>query len=205
MRDEPIETPPPNDGKSVVYPTMEGQVKESGGSFLKAAGVISAFTMGSRVLGLVREQVFAAFLGAGSYADAFQVAFRIPNLLRDLFAEGALSAAFVPTYTRAMADGGKERAHQLASRLLSVLAVILGVLVVLGLAFTRPLVEFLAPGFEASKLDMTIRLTRIMLPFLPLVSFAALAMGMLNAQGRFGIPAAAPAMFNLVTIAWAAG
>jgi putative peptidoglycan lipid II flippase len=184
---------------------MEGQVKESGGSFLKAAGVISALTMASRVLGLVREQVFAAFLGAGSYADAFQVAFRIPNLLRDLFAEGALSAAFVPTYTREMKQGGKERAHQLASRLLSVLAVILGVLVVLGLVFTRPLVEFLAPGFDPSKMEVTIRLTRIMLPFLPMVSFAALAMGMLNAQGRFGIPAAAPAMFNLVAIAWAAG
>lgn len=184
---------------------MEGQVKESGGSFLKAAGMISVLTMGSRVLGLVREQVFAAFLGAGSYADAFQVAFRIPNLLRDLFAEGALSAAFVPTYTREMAEGGKERAHQLASRLLSVLAVILGALIVLGLVFTRPLVEFLAPGFDPSKRDITIQLTRIMLPFLPMVSFAALAMGMLNAQGRFGIPAAAPAMFNLVSIAWAAG
>ena len=83
---------------------MEEQVKDPGPSFLKAAGVISALTMGSRVLGLVREQVFAAFLGAGAYADAFQVAFRIPNLLRDLFAEGALSAAFVPTYTRAL-DG----------------------------------------------------------------------------------------------------
>ena len=184
---------------------MEGQVKESGGSFLKAAGVISVLTMASRVLGLVREQVFAAFLGAGSYADAFQVAFRIPNLLRDLFAEGALSAAFVPTYTREMKEGGKERAHQLSSRLLSVLAVILFVLIALGLIFTRPLVNFLAPGFDPSKIDITIELTRIMLPFLPMVSFAALAMGMLNAQGRYGIPAAAPAMFNLVAIAWAAG
>jgi putative peptidoglycan lipid II flippase len=184
---------------------MATPVKETGGSFLKAAGVISALTMASRVLGLVREQVFAAFLGAGSYADAFQVAFRIPNLLRDLFAEGALSAAFVPTYTREMKEGGKERAHQLASRLLSVLAVILAVLILLGLLFTRPLVEFLAPGFDSAKMDITITLTRIMLPFLPLVSFAALAMGMLNAQGRFGIPAAAPAMFNVVSIAWAAG
>jgi putative peptidoglycan lipid II flippase len=184
---------------------MATPVKESGGSFLKAAGVISALTMGSRVLGLVREQVFAAFLGAGSYADAFLVAFRIPNLLRDLFAEGALSAAFVPTYTREMKAGGKERAHQLASRLLSILAAVLSVVILLGLVFTRPLVEFLAPGFDPSKMDLAIFLTRIMLPFLPLVSFAALAMGMLNAQGRFGIPAAAPVMFNLVSIVWAAG
>ena len=161
--------------------------------------------MGSRVLGLVREQVFAAFLGAGSYADAFLVAFRIPNLLRDLFAEGALSAAFVPTYTREMKEGGQERAHQLASRLLSILAVVLAVVILLGLVFTRPLVEFLAPGFDPSKMDLAIFLTRIMLPFLPLVSFAAVAMGMLNAQGRFGIPAAAPVMFNVVSIVWAAG
>jgi putative peptidoglycan lipid II flippase len=184
---------------------MASGVKTSGGSFLRATGIISALTMASRMLGLVREIVFATFLGAGSYADAFQVAFRIPNLLRDLFAEGALSAAFVPTYTREMKEGGPQRAHQLASRLLSVLAVVLSALVVLGLVFTRPLVGVLAPGFDPSKLAITIELTRIMLPFLPLVSFAALAMGMLNAQGRYGIPAFAPAMFNLVAIVWAAG
>jgi putative peptidoglycan lipid II flippase len=184
---------------------MPATVKESGPSFLRAAGTISALTMGSRILGLVREQVFAAFLGAGSYADAFQVAFRIPNLLRDLFAEGALSAAFVPTYTKELKEGGPARAHQLVSRLLTVLAAILAVIVALGLAFTRPLVEFLAPGFDPAKMGITIVLTRIMLPFLPLVSFAALAMGMLNAQGRFAIPAAAPAMFNVVAIVWAAG
>src|SRR5687768_11437533 len=176
MRDEPIETPPPNDGKSVVYPRMEGQVKESGGSFLKAAGLISGLTMLSRVLGLVREQVFAAFLGAGAYADAFQVAFRIPNLLRDLFAEGALSAAFVPTYARALKEGGPARAHQLSARLMSVLFVVLALIVLLGLVFTRPLVSFLAPGFDPAKTATTVLLTRIMLPFLPLVSFAALAM-----------------------------
>jgi putative peptidoglycan lipid II flippase len=180
-------------------------VKDSRPSFLKAAGVISALTMGSRVLGLVREQVFAAFLGAGSYADAFQVAFRIPNLLRDLFAEGALSAAFVPTYTKALAEGGRERAHQLSSRLLTVLGAILVVLIALGFVFARQIVEFLAPGFEPAKMGLTVGLTRIMLPFLPLVSFAAVAMGMLNAQGRFAIPAAAPAMFNVVSIVWAAG
>jgi putative peptidoglycan lipid II flippase len=184
---------------------MSEPVKDPRPSFLRAAGVISALTMGSRVLGLVREQVFAAFLGAGSYADAFQVAFRIPNLLRDLFAEGALSAAFVPTYAKALADGGRERAHRLSSRLLTVLGAILAVLLVLGYVFARQIVEFLAPGFDPSKTALTIELTRIMLPFLPLVSFAAVAMGMLNAQGRFAVPAAAPAMFNVVTIVWAAG
>jgi putative peptidoglycan lipid II flippase len=180
--------------------------KPAGRSMMKAAGIISAFTLLSRVLGLVREQVFAALLGAGFYADAFNTAFRIPNLLRDLFAEGALSAAFVPTYARALAEGGKPRAHQLASRLVTLLAVVLGGLVVAGLVFAGPLVRALAPGFDEvpGKLAITVTLTRLMLPFLPLVSFAAVTMGMLNAEEKYTMPAVAPAMFNLVTIGWAA-
>jgi putative peptidoglycan lipid II flippase len=171
---------------------------------MRAAGLISSLTMLSRLLGLVREQVFAALLGAGFHADAFNAAFRIPNLLRDLFAEGALSAAFVPTYARAMGEG-EGRAHQLANRLLTFLGAVLAVLVVLGIVFAEPLVRLLAPGFEEvpGKLAETVRLTRLMLPFLPLVSFAAVAMGMLNARERYGTPAAAPAMFNVVTIGWA--
>jgi putative peptidoglycan lipid II flippase len=161
----------------------------------------------SRVLGVVREQVFAALLGAGLHADAFQIGFRIPNLLRDLFAEGALSAAFVPTYTKALAEEGRDAAHRLASRLLTLLAVTLGAVVVLGIAFAGPLVAVLAPGFDAvpGKEALTVLLTRVMMPFLPLVSFAAVAMGMLNAEERYGAPALAPAMFNVVSIVWAFG
>jgi putative peptidoglycan lipid II flippase len=172
---------------------------------MRSAGRISAFTLLSRVLGLVREQVFAAFLGAGLYADAFMAAFRIPNLVRDLFAEGALSAAFVPTYARTLARDGLPAAHRLASRLLTFLAVVLGLLVLLGLLFAEPLVRLLAPGFETvpGKLEATVVLTRVMLPFLPLVSFAAVAMGMLNAHERYGAPALAPAVFNVASILWA--
>lgn len=174
--------------------------------WVKATGLISGLIFLSRLLGLVREQVFAALLGAGLYADAFQAAFRIPNLLRDLFAEGALSAAFVPTYARALREGGPERACRLANRLMTLLAVILGALVVLGLVFAGPLVRALAPGFDQvpGKTEITVQLTRVMLPFLPLVSFAAVAMGMLNAHERYGTPAFAPAVFNVVTILWAA-
>jgi putative peptidoglycan lipid II flippase len=180
--------------------------KSDRGTLMRSAGLISFFTLLSRLLGVAREQVFAALLGAGLYADAFQVAFRIPNLLRDLFAEGALSAAFVPTYARARAEGGPERAHRLASRLFTLLAVILGALVLLGMFGARPLVHLMARGFDEvpGKTDATVFMTRVMLPFLPLVSFAAVAMGMLNADGRFGAPAASPAMFNVVTIAWGA-
>jgi putative peptidoglycan lipid II flippase len=173
----------------------------------RAAGLVSGLTLVSRVLGLVREMVFTALIGAGFYSDAFRIAFRIPNLLRDLFAEGALSAAFIPTYARALAQGGPEAAHRLANRILGVLAVLLGVLVLLGIAFADPLVGLLAPGFEKvpGKAELTVLLTRVMMPFLPLVSFAAVAMGMLNAEERFGMPALAPALFNVVTIAWGVG
>jgi putative peptidoglycan lipid II flippase len=172
---------------------------------MRSAGLISLLTFLSRILGLVREQVFAALLGAGVYADAFLAAFRIPNLLRDLFAEGALSAAFVPTYTRALRDGGRPRANQLAGRLLTLLGVVLSLLTVLGFVLAEPLVRLIAPGFahEPGKAELTVLLTRIMLPFLPIVSFAAVAMGMLNAHERYGLPAAAPSMFNVISIAWA--
>jgi len=175
------------------------------GALLRSAGVVSAFTLLSRILGLVRDVVFARLVGLGLYADAFHAAFRIPNLLRDLFAEGALSAAFVPTYSKARAES-PARGFELASRALSLLAVILSGLCLLGFHFATPLVGFLAAGFAETpgKIELTVRLTRIMLPFLPLVSFAAVAMGMLNAHGRFGVPALAPSMFNLVAIVWGA-
>jgi putative peptidoglycan lipid II flippase len=185
---------------------QEVKSEEGGGSgsFLRAAGLVSGLTLLSRVLGLVREQVFAALLGAGLHADAFQIAFRIPNLLRDLFAEGTLSAAFVPVYARALAEEGRPGAHRLSSRLLTLLAALLGVVVAAGIVFAAPLVAVLAPGFRAvpGKAELTVRLTRVMMPFLPLVSFAAVAMGMLNAEERYGPPALAPAMFNLVAILW---
>src|SRR5262249_1473730 len=166
----------------------------------RAAGLVSALTLVSRVLGLLREQLFAALLGAGFYSDAFQIAFRIPNLLRDLFAEGALSAAFVPTFTDYLTNRSREEAFRLANRLMTVLALLLGVLVVLGIVFADPLVGLLGHGFVAEKRAASALLTRVMLPFLPLVSFAAVAMGMLNAEERFGAPALSSSMFNVVAI-----
>jgi putative peptidoglycan lipid II flippase len=172
----------------------------------RAAGLVSAMTLVSRVLGLVREVVFASLVGAGYHSDAFRIGFRIPNLLRDLFAEGALSAAFVPTYARVQKEGGREAAFALANRVLSVLAVLLGVLVVGAVGLAWPLASALAPGFDdqPGKAALTVLLTRLMMPFLLLVSFAAVAMGMLNAEERFAMPALSPALFNVVAIAWAA-
>ena len=169
--------------------------------------LVSAATMTSRVLGLVREQLFAALLGASSYADAFVVAFRIPNLLRDLFAEGALSAAFVPTFTDYLRNRGREQAIRLANVVIGTLLVVVGAIMLLGIWFAPELVAFMAPGFEQveGKSAMAVLCTRIMFPFLPLVSLAAVAMGQLNAEERFGPPAFASAMFNVVAILGGAG
>jgi putative peptidoglycan lipid II flippase len=171
-------------------------------SGLRSTLLVSGLTLASRVLGLVREQLFAALLGAGFFADAFVVAFRIPNLLRDLFAEGALSAAFVPTFAAVEKDQGKQAAHDLANRVVGALLVIVGVLTILGVVFARPLVFALASGFAAQpgKIELTTYLAQLMMPFLLLLSLAAVMMGMLNARARFGRPALAPALFNVAAI-----
>lgn len=169
----------------------------------RTVGMISAATMLSRVLGLVREQLFAALLGASLFADAFNVAFRIPNLLRDLFAEGALAQAFVPTFKSALKRDGKPAAHALANRVAGTLLVVVGLIVLLGALLAPGIVNAMAGDFDATpgKLELTVTLTRIMMPFLAIVSMSAVAMGMLNAQDRFAAPALAPACFNLTSIA----
>lgn len=168
----------------------------------RSAGLFGLATMASRILGLVRDQVLAYYFGAGDAMDAFRVAFRVPNLVRDLFAEGAMSAAFVPTFTRELATGGKPRAWQLANSVITALVLITGVLAAAGIVFAEPLVRFYAQGFEAvpGKLELTVFLARIMVPFLTLVAVAAVLMGMLNALGHFFVPALSPAMFNVATI-----
>ncbi|MFN8589239.1 MAG: murein biosynthesis integral membrane protein MurJ [Candidatus Eisenbacteria bacterium] len=165
----------------------------------RAAGKVGAATLLSRVLGLARDQVMAAMFGAGFASDAFNTAFRVPNLLRDLFAEGAMSASFIPTFTEYEQKRGKEEAWALGRQLMSTLLVVLGVLCAIGAVFAPQLMHLLAAGFaeQPGKLELTASLFRIMLPFLPLVALAAAAMGMLNASGVFGVPALAPALLNV--------
>ncbi len=172
----------------------------------RSATLVGLATMTSRVLGLVRDQVLAYLFGATNAMDAFNVAFRIPNLVRDLFAEGAMSAAFVPIFTRRLTLEGRRAAWQLAHRVITGLVVVTGTLVLLGIVFADPLVAWLARDYAAvpGKLDLTVTLTRIMLPFLTLVAVAAAQMGMLNALHHFFTPALAPAMFNVATILAAA-
>jgi putative peptidoglycan lipid II flippase len=166
----------------------------------KAAGVIGLAVMCSRLLGLARELIFAALFGGGAAMDAFTAAFRIPNLLRDLFAEGALSTAFVTTFSKTIARSGDAAAWRLANKVATMTAVVLGVICIAGMVFSAPLVGVLAPGFDPDKAALTAELTRIMFPFILLVSLAALVMGMLNAKNVFGVPAMASSFFNLGSI-----
>lgn len=166
------------------------------------AGVVSLAVMASRLLGLARDQVFAALFGAGLDYDAFLTAFRVPNLLRDLLAEGALSSAFVTTYSQVLEIKGDKEARRLSNRVATTLVLVIAVISIAGWYGASPVVYLLAPGFfeVPGKADLTIHLTRIMIPFLLMVALAAQAMGILNAHRRFGIPALASAFFNLGSI-----
>jgi len=174
-------------------------------SVAKSAGIVSIAVMFSRVLGLVREMVFANFFGAGFLNDAYQVAFRIPNVLRDLFAEGALSAAFVKVFTDYQINKSEKEAWRLASLVLNALAVVLSVITLLGIIFSRQFINIIADGFSPEKAALAVTLTQIMFPFILLVALAALAMGVLNTKGIFGIPASASTVFNITSMIFGLG
>lgn len=165
----------------------------------KSTTVVSLATFVSRLFGLIREQVFAFLFGAGFAVDAFVAAFRIPNLLRDLFAEGALSVSFVPVFTDYATNKGKQEAFRLANLVINALAVVVGAIVLIGIVLAPYIVNLIAPGFEniPGKSELTTLMARIMFPFLLLVSLAALAMGILNSLHRFAVPAFSPVFLNL--------
>ncbi len=169
-------------------------------SVAKSAGIVSIAVMFSRVLGLVREMIFARYFGAGFLYDAYQAAFTIPNVLRDLFAEGALSAAFVKVFTDYQINKSEAEAWKLASLVLNALAVVLSVVTILGIFLSPYLVSIVASGFSPEKAALTVTMTQIMFPFILLVAMAAVAMGVLNTKGIFGIPASASTVFNVVSI-----
>lgn len=169
---------------------------------LKSSGRVSAAFALSRVLGLVRESVFGFLFGAGAEADAYAVAFRIPNLLRDLLADGALSSAFVPTFTATLHDEGSSRAFELANRVLTLLTLLTGGLTLAGIVWSQSVAAAMAGSFDgdAQKLALASQLTRVMMPIMTLVSVGSVWMGMLNAQRRFTLPSLAPALFNVASI-----
>ena len=174
-------------------------------SVARSAGIVSIAVMFSRLLGLLREVIFARYFGAGFLYDAYVVAFRIPNVLRDLFAEGALSVAFVKVFTDYQINKGEKEAWRLASLVLNLLAVILSVVCIVGIIFSRQFVGLIADGFSPEKAALATTLTQIMFPFILLVALAAVAMGVLNTKGIFGIPASASTVFNIVSIIFGLG
>lgn len=166
----------------------------------RAAGVVALAVMCSRILGLIREQVFAALFGGGRVMDAFTIAFRVPNFLRDMFAEGALSTAFVTTFSKTIATQGEQSAWQLANKIATLTTIVLSAICLAGIVLAPYIIAITAPGFDAEKAALTVWLARLMYPFILMVSLAALVMGMLNAMHVFGIPAMASSFFNLGSI-----
>lgn len=201
QKDQTEETPEllaePSAGAQIDEPA---QPKTKQTSVAKSAGIVSIAVMFSRVLGLVREQIFAYYFGAGFIYDAYQVAFRIPNVLRDLFAEGALSAAFVKVFTDYQINKSEKEAWRLASLVLNALAVVLSVITITGVLFSSYFISLIASDFPPAIATLATTLTQIMFPFILLVALAAVAMGVLNTKGIFGVPASASTVFNVVSI-----
>lgn len=198
----PEELAEPVDESSIAAPPAQER------SVARSAGIVSIAVMFSRVLGLVRETIFAKFFGAGFLYDAFIVGFRIPNLLRDLFAEGALSAAFVKVFTDYQLKNSEKEAWRLASLVFNCLAVVLGAITVLGIFLSPLFVKLITYNYlgdpnhyyPPEKAALATTLMQVMFPFILLVALAALAMGVLNTKGRFGIPASASTAFNIASI-----
>lgn len=190
-----------------AYPMQRLETVSDTQHIARSAGAVGTAVFLSRILGVVREQVFAWLFGAGMAADAFVVAFRIPNLLRDLFAEGALSSAFVTVFTDYEKKQTTEELKQLVNNVFTVMAAVVSLVVVLEMVFSRELVQLMAPDFQAisGKIELTVLLTLIMAPFLLFVSQASIVMGILNTKGFFFIPAFSSACFNIGSIIVGAG
>lgn len=169
----------------------------------KAAGLMSVATFISRILGYAKDMILAVFFGATGLSDTFFVAFRIPNLLRELFAEGSMSSAVIPVLTEHQTKYGDEEAKRLVRIIFTSITIFVGLICVLGIIFTPAIVTAIAPGFlnMPDKFSLTVLLTRLMFPFLLFISLAAIVMGALNTRRIFFIPAVAPAMLNITIIA----
>jgi putative peptidoglycan lipid II flippase len=171
-------------------------VKKSPAATAVAIGILL-----SRIMGLVRERVFAYYLGNSDAAGAFRAALRIPNLLQNLFGEGVLSASFIPVYAKLLEEGKEEEAGRAASIVLSLLALVTALLVIIGVTFSRPLIGILAPGFHGEVRELTIRMVAIMFPGTGLLVLSAWCLGVLNSHRKFFLSYVAPVLWNLAIIA----
>ncbi|WP_428559839.1 MAG: murein biosynthesis integral membrane protein MurJ [Solidesulfovibrio sp. DCME] len=168
----------------------------------KDASIVGGATLLSRILGFFRDMILAYVLGAGIAADAFYVAYRLPNMMRRLFAEGSMTMAFVPVFTKLREEEGDARAFAMPRAALFWLLLILGVLTALAIVFARPLTQLITPGFadDPKLFDLTVELTRIVFPYIIEISVVALCMGVLNSFGHFLAPALATSELNTIII-----
>ncbi len=171
-------------------------MKKSPAAIAVAAGILL-----SRIMGLVRERVFAHYLGNSDAAGAFRAALRIPNLLQNLFGEGVLSASFIPVYAKLLEEGKEDEARKAASVVLSLLVSITALLVIIGVTFSRPLIGILAPGFHGEVRELTIRMVAIMFPGTGLLVLSAWCLGVLNSHRNFFLSYVAPVLWNFAIIA----
>jgi len=167
----------------------------------RPAALVAAGILLSRIVGLVRERVFGFYFGVTDEADAFRAAFRIPNLLQNLFGEGVLSASFIPVYASLVADGEREDATRVAGAVFSLLALVVSLLVLVGVVATPLLVDLIAAGFPAAKRDLTMTLVRVLFPGAGLLVLSAWCLGILNSHRKFFLSYAAPVLWNVAMIA----
>jgi putative peptidoglycan lipid II flippase len=167
----------------------------------RAPVLVAAGILLSRVVGLVRERVFGFYFGVTDEADAFRAAFRIPNLLQNLFGEGVLSASFIPAYASLVADGDREEATRVAGAVFSILALVVSSTVLAGVLAAPVLVDLIAAGFPGAKRDLTVTLVRVLFPGAGLLVLSAWCLGILNSHHKFFISYAAPVLWNVAMIA----
>ncbi len=173
----------------------------SSGSGANAAGTIAAGVLLSRIAGLVRDSIFAHYLGDSATADAFKAGFRIPNILQNLFGEGVLSASFIPVYGKLLGEGDNETADMLAWGVGAIMTLGVTVLVAIGVLVTPYLIDVIAPGFEGDKRDLTIQIVRILFPGAGLLVMSAWFLGVLNSHHKFFVSYTAPVAWNVAMIA----
>ena len=182
----PVESAPPR-------PKREATGKSA---FLVGAGILI-----SRIVGLIRQRVFAHYFGTSAAGDAFGAAFRIPNFLQNVFGEGALSASFIPVYAKLLARDDKQEAARVASAVLTLLTLVTSLIVLVGVLTTPYLISIIAPGFEGERRELVIRLVKIFFPGAGLLVLSAWCLGVLNSHRRFFLSYTAPVIWNFAIIA----
>ena len=188
-----VETEPPTSPNAAAGKRADNTTRHA---FLIGAGILI-----SRVIGVLRQRIFAYYFGTSDAADVFAQAFKIPNFLQNVFGEGALSASLIPVYAKLLAQGDEKEANRVASAILTILALLTSVLVLLGVLLTPYLIGFIAPGFEGEKRELTIRLVKILFPGAGLLVMSAWCLGILNSHRKFFLSYSAPVIWNCAIIA----